>query len=1248
MDIVRVVMVAWNAGPKPPYSVPPRGKGGMGVAPPVKRELGVATKAVESDREAKIKAKMAAIRTASKNPDAAEYSAPIATRGDPAKEQADSQKFERMIPILEERLATLEDEAERVAITAAPLNMDSTPELRNLQMNAVRDTERVVKTAMANVANARKELEKRQREVASYAPIAQETASVELNKMQGKLEEIQQKLEDFATVRKDYEVGIVAEKLIAELGERLSSIEMDCDKAAMMAEPLDRTTDIDPQDINTMEIAEAKEAIIAAKSMLTPTLRLITGKVDSLKRVAKTKMLELQTRGEAAVQVLEKAQVFVEEADSRAAAGPILTGAQDYLVKVEKCLAKMRDTEAPFLMGIEVLPGEEGAELVMAMDDAANAAHATLEEAMAFAKDKLSEVAKFTPGASKTASAQLRQVQASLTTSMKKVQAFQKDVASKKSSSLVELVRARVEEAEGTLQRLQDAGAAVQKATSADLAEALEMGKLAETQAQTAIALARRELQEKMMAMKPAPGQKPDPKGAAEMQKAKNRVHTLDTELTKYRKLVKDTEEQINVEQSLSEISENLKAAEAEVDQLGGMSENWPTASKIPAEEADVIKGVQTKLSSAMSEVEKKLHGSQGLELKELRAIFNRLKASQQKLDKVKAKASQGAKAEAAELLKGVTECVQNAETKLKELSTGTSSANLTLTQLEDLQGTSATLMAYVGEAHKKMGELQSQGLAQEVKVEFSRLQVRVRGIDNRAKIAAGNFGSKFEEASSQTVEAFVTSLREISKRPDGTYDSDGLFAQIAGGDSEIHIDRCADYYLARQPELYEDKVRFAFRRIAPYGLSKSGLAGVIARVMKVKRELTITDDFAITVAKSKRRVEPGELLEVLTEEKEDLDLALKRAQCRALRDGTVGWVTLKSASGESFVDSVPKPYLWLPQGAALTVGPEASSGLVRELFAEEVVALIEGPRKDAIMSDKRVRGMACMEDTAGWLQVEDKSGKVIAKLSKVHKCTESVAMTDVADFETCNMLRRIEAGEALEQLPDKLVVPSEGGSRGKFRACRDGTEGWVTISGSQGTHYLKPAPRHYVCLEAAPLHAGLGAESEVVRVLMPGEAFAGYEEPKDVDGADGKTFYKVRTSKDGVEGWIAASKELKAEPWRHRYQVTRTVPLTKTLAANEAAETVEVVRMLDPEELVDAAEPPIEDRSSGQLRVRCSTLRDKVVGWATVRDASSRSALVTMTIAPEKAGGKAAGKGKSVQPIAAKKTFMAVKEESA
>merc|ERR1711879_116354 len=88
---------------------------------------------------------------------------------------------------------------------------------------------------------------------------------------------------------------------------------------------------------------------------------------------------------------------------------------------------------------------------------------------------------------------------------------------------------------------------------------------------------------------------------------------------------------------------------------------------------------------------------------------------------------------------------------------------------------------------------------------------------------------------------------------------------------------------------------------------------------------------------------------------------------------------------------------------------------------------------------------------------------------------------------------------------------------------------------------------------------------------------------------------------------------------------------LTHALAANEAAESVHVVRVLEANEIVEAAAPPVVDISTGDLRIKCVAVNDKASGYATVSSGgSSMASLLLRPATPEEAGGDATnGKGK-------------------
>jgi len=1190
----------------------------------------------ETDREAKIRIESAKIRAElrkareeaeSRERDGDEKRKEADSVKEKKKEDEDSAKLEKMLPGLEEKTLNCEDEAEKVVIVAAPLAMEAVEELRELQLSAIRETERAVKAATSTVSLLRRELERKKTEVESFAPIAQETAKEEFGKIEARIASIQAKLDEHKTVRKDHELALQAEKLFGELAMRLASVEIDCEKAAMMAEPLAKALDTRPQEIAASEIRETKEALRVAQATLAPTMRLITGKVSGLKGPVKNKMLELQTRAESSQTMLDRAQKTVDEAQSRAACAPLLKQASEKVAAVEEVLQTMRESEAPFLMGLETMPAGEAAEVLLAMELAATTSHGAVADANKFINLKMVEVGRLAEGAAESARQEMERVKQQLDEAMERVKAFQAETTKRKRLNIVEVIKQKIDEAESAVSKMKEAGALLQSAEPDKVSEVLEAAHAAEVEAQKVVAVARSEVQEKQQDLKPLEGTHPEiVKSNSDMLRTKVRVNYMEAELTKFRHLAKNYEERIRVEKSLIEVTESLKEAETEIERLHEVSRGWQAAEKPPAEEEKQVTTVQNKLSSTTVQVEMKLQTSQGLETKELKGIFGRLQRAQWKLDRVKETARAHHRALATKIVRDATAAVHKAEAKVAEVSSrATPRQDVPISDLEQLNQEAASTLELVAEAGEAMAKGSASQLILEAKVEFARLQLRWKVLEKKGKAASENIASSFDRACTAATTAALEALRSAARKDGGVYDVDSLFTELSEGAAEISEKQFSDWFIKHKADvsISGDKVSFAFKKIAPHGLTPRIFANALADFYVCTRDITITDDFSIQSAKKIRKLDSAEILEALGGTKQDRTLELERVQCRAVRDGTVGWVTIKSNSGVEYLKRAPKPFLWCRQNVALHEKADPDSKSTRELRPGEVLELLEGPREQRLASDMRVRGVTCHEEAGGWLQVKDKSGSVFAKTSnKVSKCVSPIAMTFTPSFE--NHVRRIEVGEALEAL-DGEPEKTDGAMRRRFRACCDGKEGWVTVKGNQGKIYINSCPgKHYIVQQAAPLHAGLGAESPLVRVLMPGEAFTAYEEPKEVSGGEKQTVYRARSFGDIAEGWIIASSG-EVQMWTSKHKVLRPVPLTRTLAANEAAEVIEVVRLLEPNEIVETTEHPTEDPSTGQLRVRCVALSDKAAGWATVREGATLAlSLQPATPADEAAAAEA------------------------
>merc|ERR1719188_430224 len=112
----------------------------------------------------------------------------------------------------------------------------------------------------------------------------------------------------------------------------------------MMSEPLAKVFNIDPEAANVIELREAKEALRTAQATLAPIVRMVSSKIVALKGAARKKMQGLQDRAEGSQRILDKAQQAVDEAQSLAAATPILREAAEKAEGVEEVLHQMRET----------------------------------------------------------------------------------------------------------------------------------------------------------------------------------------------------------------------------------------------------------------------------------------------------------------------------------------------------------------------------------------------------------------------------------------------------------------------------------------------------------------------------------------------------------------------------------------------------------------------------------------------------------------------------------------------------------------------------------------------------------------------------------------------------------------------------------------------------------------------------------------------------------------------------------------
>jgi len=268
-------------------------------------------------------------------------------------------------------------------------------------------------------------------------------------------------------------------------------------------------------------------------------------------------------------------------------------------------------------------------------------------------------------------------------------------------------------------------------------------------------------------------------------------------------------------------------------------------------------------------------------------------------------------------------------------------------------------------------------------------------------------------------------------------------------------------------------------------------------------------------------------------------------------------------------------------------------------LKAEEVIEVLEGPRKDILEPAQRAHCKVCSDGATGWFTIRSSDGTTFAEegSTRYFICTTAIAMTDDQNIKACKVLRKLEVNETVRLMEGPITDQDSGVTRIKAMSMKDNLEGWVTVKGNAGTTYAEEKPKIYTMLRDVPLHKQFQSDgADLLRMLQKDEALEVLEEPKE-EKFDAVMRVKGRSLADGLEGWFS-KKDRKLKPWSPIYKCSQTTVIQTTLATKGAT----VLRKLEEGELVEALEGPKEDKEVGLLRIRGTAEKDGVSGWITLK----------------------------------------------
>jgi len=146
-------------------------------------------------------------------------------------------------------------------------------------------------------------------------------------------------------------------------------------------------------------------------------------------------------------------------------------------------------------------------------------------------------------------------------------------------------------------------------------------------------------------------------------------------------------------------------------------------------------------------------------------------------------------------------------------------------------------------------------------------------------------------------------------------------------------------------------------------------------------------------------------------------------------------------------------------------------------------------------------------------------------------KVVQDTAMTSEKCVTASGTLKRLEPNEVIEVIDGPLRDPAIGIQRVFGKALSDGTQGWVSVTGNQGSNYLVEGGNLYKVVKETILTDSfeLNGEKasiklkETTRKLKEGTVLEAHEWPRK-DEKSGLTRLKGKVRNDGAIGWVTTT----------------------------------------------------------------------------------------------------------------------------
>jgi len=498
------------------------------------------------------------------------------------------------------------------------------------------------------------------------------------------------------------------------------------------------------------------------------------------------------------------------------------------------------------------------------------------------------------------------------------------------------------------------------------------------------------------------------------------------------------------------------------------------------------------------------------------------------------------------DLMSSLTETVVNAEAKFDKLTEVAkplvSAENAeTLGNIESPLSLSAAADAAAVEVSETVAEAQASFKANDSKFvsatrgpwlearrDLAKLRGRIDQVDRKTRQLTSTVKKKTDALVATKAVELASAARASMKAKD--MDIDALFKKLADAQadsgekclSEKAFGRYVDSVKGLKMSAEQKKALFQHASSDAKGVSRQGFSKLIEQYYKCVKDIAITSGFDIKGSSTSRKLELGEVVEILDGPKTD-DIGLSRVQARVVSDGLIGWLTVKGNHGTPFLVETSKPCYTVVEEVILEEDFSSESGAqIRTLDVNEVVEVLEGPRKETVGSALRAHGKASSDGAVGWFTVTSKQGNTCATPgNSCYTIRQAVALTDKLNIKECEVLRKLGKDEVMLLLEGPVKEEKAGVDRIRARSLTDSLEGWVTVKGNAGSAYAEETGKQYVITKGQPLQNSCQSDSATTLRTLGEQETLELLEPAREEKADAHMRMRCRTVSDGKKGWV-------------------------------------------------------------------------------------------------------------------------------